>query len=171
MTPADLRLPGALFLTVLGLQAGGFAETPYRRRLQALRGWVLALERVESEIRHGRRDLEQALRLAAQDAPETVAAALGQFAEGTGELLSTAALWERALACDEDLRAEDRAVLAVLGPVLGRYAPEEQGRHLAAVRQTLGRLERDADSALKSRGRAVRVLLGLCGAAIAILVV
>ncbi|MGC8489611.1 MAG: stage III sporulation protein AB [Clostridia bacterium] len=171
MTLQTLRVPGALFLAALGFQAGIAAEAPYRRRLQSLKGWGRALARVESEIRHGHRDLEAAVRLAARDAPEQVAGALTAFAETVGETVPTAVLWVRAVASDADLLNLDREVLEAVGPVLGRYAPEEQGRHLEQARMALSRLEAEADGALRARGRALRVLMGLGGAALAVLVV
>lgn len=171
MTTETLKVPGALFLAFMGMQAGRIAEAPYHRRLQSLRGWLRGLERVESEIRHGRRDLKHAVLLAADDAPEGVAQALKRFSEDADEVLPTADLWSRAVAEDAALLEPDRAVLAALGPILGRYSPEEQGRHLETVRQSLTRLVVEAEGALLGRGRALRVLMGLGGAALAVLVV
>jgi|SRR5579875_904808 len=170
MTIESLRVPGALALAVLGFQGGRLVEAPYHRRLESLRGWMRTLERVESEIRHGRRDLADALERATADAPGEVDRALGRFLASIGEARPTAELWKRAVLEDRALLERDRAVLAALGPVLGRYPPDEQGRHLEAARRELERLMADAEAELSGRGRALKVLIGLGGAALAVLV-
>jgi stage III sporulation protein AB len=162
---------GALLVGGCLWQAGRVLTRPLRERPVELKGWQDVLARLESEIGWDGRALLVALTRAQTQAPAGVARCLARFCAHAEDPISTAELWSEALHGEGFLSAEDRAVLAALGPVLGRYSREEQRRHLGELRERLRRQEMQAEAAARREGRALATVLALAGAALAVLMV
>lgn len=171
MIPVSVRTAGAI---LIALAAAGLSRVVRQRfliRVEELLGWQMVLSRLESEVRWQARALPDALERCRHRLPRGVDECLETFIRAAREREeSTEVLWQEALAGATRLSPEDLAILADLGPVLGRYSRQEQSQHLSLCRERLMQAERAARLERDSQGRALPALVALAGLAVAVVV-
>jgi len=167
-----LKFMGSLLLaggaTALGFLASGRLD----RRVSTLRALLGGLELLEREISFRLTPMPELLeRLATQTDPP-VDELFAHCREGLDRLgeVSLGQLWREGLELLY-LGEGERAVLAGLGDILGRYDSEGQQKALALTQSALERLLRDAGEERDRLGRVYRVAGTAAGAVLVILLV
>jgi len=155
-----LKLLGAALVTLCGLALGLDAVGSLARRERALRSLCAALTILERELAFRLPPLPELFReLGAQSPPP----AAELFARCAGDLERLgerpfAQLWTAAAESLPDLTGEDRAILAQLGAVLGRWDAHDQRQAVEEVRLRLSEQAAQAASRRGREGRAYGVL-------------
>ena len=161
MSPSLWRLTGGALVTLAGALLGQSARAALRRRAALLRTLERDLGRLGDELSLLRRPL-----------PEIFAGMREEpfFAElhALWDSEPPEDLWRRA-ARTLDLSREDRALLASLGAVVGRYDAQRQERELLLVRRRLGDRAAEIERELAGRGRTLTALGAALGALASIL--
>lgn len=171
MTPSEVRPLGAILIALAASGLSRVVRQRFRVRVEELVGWQVVLSRLESEVRWQARALPEALERCRRRLPRGVDTCLMAFVRAAREREEpTETLWQEALSGPTGLLPEDLAILADLGPVLGRYSRQEQTQHLSLCRERLVQAEEAARRDRDSQGRALPALVALAGLAVAVVV-
>ena len=163
-----MRLTGALALTAAGLLAGLAGADRLRARAALRAELCRMLDMMEFELDRFMTPLPALFAKLGELLDGEAGALCRRMAEELArpEGREAAALWTAALA---SLPEQERRLLELLGPVLGRYGAAEQVRALAGCCQQMERARDGARAALRERGKLWVGLSAAGAAALAVL--
>lgn len=167
-----LKFLGMLLLTGCCLRLGLEKARSLVRRAETLETWQAALGLLTGEMAFRMPDMPALLEGLSQRAGSPAAETFAAAAKGMKRLgeHSFAEIWCNALEVNcGALDGEDRATLARLGNVLGRYGWEDQCQAVETVARDLGERARQARTQLGREGKAYGTLGLALGAFLSIL--